>query len=158
MPSQERPPQERETLLFDNPEAANTFRERVERRTTAEERPGVKNRREVVADEVANEFQKQGESATSLHQPWEHTPAEHEEVQDLVNVTFSQDLKAALTKARRSSNYPRNVDLLHDVLTSEMYQLMQQQEINKQSLSGWFMGVLVTVLIVLLGILLLFLL
>lgn len=154
MPSHERTPQERETLIFSNPEAAQAFRERVEGRLSHDQRSGVGRSRELVAEEVAAEFAKEGEAVASLRQPWEHTPQEHHEVQQLVNVAFAKDLKAALTQARQSESYPRNLDLLHDVLTGEMYKLISDQRVNKQPTAIWALAITgIVILVVFLSIL-----
>lgn len=155
MPSQERAPYERETLVFDNPEDAGVFKERIKERETQEKTPGVKRRREIIGEELAAEFEKQGESVGNLNQPWEHTEQEHTDVQELVNVVFAKDLKAGLAKARSSSHYPRNLDLLHDVLTTEMYDLTRDHSVNKQSLGVPLLTVVIIALVIAVGIFLL---
>lgn len=137
MAGQEREPRERETLIFPTPERAREFAERVSERARRESGLGVKRDREAVSQEVAAELLRQGEASSVLSRPWEHTAAEHKEVQELVDMAFDQDLSAALKKARRSEDYPRNIDLLHDVLTSELYEILQQRGINRQSLKSW---------------------
>lgn len=137
MAGQERERRERETLIFSTPEWAREFAERVSGRARRESGPGVTRGREAVGQEVANELTRQGETADVLSRPWEHTTAEHKEVQGLVDMAFDQDLSAALKKARGSDNYPRNIDLLHDVLTSELYEILQQRGINRQPLKSW---------------------
>lgn len=132
----ERTPRERETLIFDRPEAARRFAERVAERLRRTARPGVKRGRETVAEAVAEEFASHGEAA-SLTQPWEHTREEHKEVQELVDVAFARDLPAALRQARASAAYPRNIDLLHDVLTGELYAILQQRGLNRQRWDTW---------------------
>jgi len=137
MAGQEREPREKETLIFSTPERAREFAERVSERARRESGPGVTRRREAVGREVAAELLRQGEAADVLSRPWEHTGAEHKEVQGLVDMAFDQDLSVALKKARGSDNYPRNIDLLHDVLTSELYEILQQRGINRQPLRSW---------------------
>lgn len=127
----ERVPQERETLIFTTPEEAQQFRERVAEQLAREPIRGVVRGREKVADEVAAEFAKHGEAAGVLTLPWEHTPEEHNEVQELVDLAFARDLEAALRRAKGSRQYPRTIDLLHDVLTTELYTLLQQRDMNK---------------------------
>lgn len=153
MAGQEREPREKETLIFSTPERAREFAERVSGRARRESGSGVTMRREVVGREVADLLLKQGEAADVLSRPWEHTGVEHKEVQELVDMAFDQDLSAALKKARGSDNYPRNIDLLHDVLTSELYEILQQRGINRQSLKSWpvIMGIVV-VFVFLLGV------
>lgn len=143
---QERGPRERETLIFDRPEAARRFAERVAERMARTSRPGVRRGREVIAEAVAEEFAAQGEAA-SLTQPWQHTREEHTEAQRLVDVAFARDLPAALKQARSSASYPRNIDLLHDVLTGELYAILQQRGLNRQRWDAWptVAGVLVVV-------------
>lgn len=130
----ERTAYERETLVFKSAEEAGGFRERVER-------PSIRLRqgsggRARLAEELQEEFARAGETVGTIKAPWEHTAAEHEEVQRLVDVAFAQDLPAAIRQAKASGHYPRNLDLLHDVLTGEMYELMQQHGLHKQPL-GW---------------------
>lgn len=156
MPSSpERTPQERETLIFPTPEEAQSWREHVQDKLA---RPGVKDvdgSREVVGAEVAAQFAAHGEGATWLREPWEHSPAEHEEAQKLVDVAFAHDLSAALKIAKRSVYYPRNLDLLHDLLTGELYEHVRQNKVNQQPLLLWFTEVAVIVLIAALAVLLL---
>jgi len=128
----EKEPRSGETLIFGTPEEAREFAEGVEKRARRENLSGARRRREVVAEELAGEFAKQGEDVSLYTQPWEHTEDEHEEVQKLVDLAFLEDLPIALRRARKSDSYPRNIDLLHDVLTGQMYELMVKRGINKQ--------------------------
>jgi hypothetical protein len=143
----ERTARERETLIFSNREQAQQFQERLEGRVQREQQGGVDKRREVVADEIAAELEKVHDVPPALTQPWEHTAAEHEEVQQLVNVAFEKDLKAAISQARKSQHYPRNLDLLHDVLTGEMYSLLVSSRINRQPVIGGVLGAAIVVLL-----------
>lgn len=142
----ERTPHERETLLFPNSETAQTFKENVAERM-AQQPKSKEHQRAVVAEAVAQQFTQAGEAVDLVREPWTHTPAEHEEVQQLVNVAFQRDLGAAIAQARRSPHYPRNLDLLHDVLTGEMYDLLREGGLNKQPLGGWVIAVIAIVLI-----------
>ncbi|MEX0649600.1 MAG: hypothetical protein WD200_01200 [Candidatus Andersenbacteria bacterium] len=126
----ERTPQERETLIFSQPEQAQEFSERVAERITTP--TGQRSKKESLAQELAEEFDRQGEGVGKVLHPWEHTAEEHQEVQQLVNVAFEKDLPAALKLARSSNHYPRNIDLLHDVLTTEMYELVRESHLNHQ--------------------------
>jgi hypothetical protein len=149
---EKRPKEEKESLVFDNPELAHAFKENVGEKL---QQPGeVTDRRQVVADAVGQEFQVQGQETVSvdLTKPWQHTPQEHTEVQHLADVAFAKNLKAALSQARGSDNYPRNIDLLHDVLTGEMHEALLEHKINKQPILGWIIFVLLVV--ALLGVLL----
>lgn len=137
----ERTPQERETLLFPTAEEARAWTEHVSERVAGVARPGVRREREVVGEAVAQEFEKHGEVASTLAHPWEHSAAEHAEVQRLVNVAFAKDLGVALRHARASDAYPRNIDLLHDVLTTELYETIRAQRLNRQRVR---FGLLVT--------------
>ena len=130
----ERSKYERETLVFPSAEAAQGFREKVDNGPVKLRRGA--SRRAAVAQQLQEEFAKAGETVGAIKMPWEHTPAEHAEVQQLVDVAFAQDLPAAIRQARKSGHYPRNLDLLHDVLTGEMYELMQQHGLQRQPL-GW---------------------
>lgn len=152
MAGQEREPRERETLIFPTPERAREFAERVSERARRESGLGVTVKREAVSREVAAEFLKQGEASDVLSRPWEHTAAEHREAQELVDMAFDQDLPEALKRARRSEDYPRNIDLLHDVLTSELYEILRQRGINRQPLKSWpvMAGVAATAVVLLL--------
>jgi hypothetical protein len=157
MAGQEREKRELETLVFRGPEQAREFAERVDERSRRESGPGAVRQQEAVGQEVAAEMARHGEAATVLSQPWEHTREEHEEVQGLVDMAFEQDLSVALKKARASESYPRNIDLLHDVLTSQLYEILQQRGINKQPLKSWPVitgTVVIVVVIMLIGLLL----
>lgn len=148
MPSvRERSPKERETLMFDNPEAAREFSEQVGRQLEQSRQPGVDQRREIVAQRVAQQFEREGEAVNLVRQPWIHTQEEHEEAQHLVDIAFEQDLRAALKAARSSDHYPRNVDLFHDVLTSELYRLVADTAVNRQPVGLWVIGGIVLVLL-----------
>jgi hypothetical protein len=133
----ERTPQERETLMFPNPEEAREFSERAHERLQREQQPGLKRDREIVGEEVAQEFERRGEPVEIIREPWDHTHEEHEEVQTLIDTAFEKDLGVALRKAKHSPHYPRNLDLFHDVLTSQMYELITQRQLNKQPLAIW---------------------
>lgn len=152
----ERAPIERETLVFPESGAAEQFQERVAERLSEEAQPGVSRKREIVGEELQQEFEAAGESVDVIRHPWEHTEDEHAEVQRLVDAAFEQDLGVALKKAKASGHYPRNIDLLHDVLTTEMYDLMRETELNRQPLAGWILGGLVMFLVIALIIVLLF--
>src|SRR5690349_1727359 len=125
----ERTPQERETLLFAHPEAAQAWRENVGEQLQQAKSPAIDRRREVVAAAVAEQFTQAGTPVQIIREPWTHTSAEHSEAQQLVDVAFAQDLPAAIRLAQKSPHYPRNLDLFHDVLTGEMYDLLQESEI-----------------------------
>lgn len=155
-PNKERTPQERETLIFPSPEEARGWLERVSERLRAEDRTGVTRKRELVAEEIAREFESHGEGIGAYILPWEHSVDEHREVQHLVDIAFARDLPAALKLARSSGTYPRNIDLFHDVLTTEMYQLVRDYKLHRQPLS---VGVLITVgIILVIGLIIIFLL
>lgn len=142
----ERTPQERETLIFPSSEEARDWLEQLGGRLGREARPGIRRRRELLGEELAREFEKHGEGVGMIVKPWEHTPDEHAEVQHLVDVAFGRDLPVALKLARGSGHYPRNIDLFHDVLTTEMYQLLREHRLNRQPIV-W--GVVITAGIVL---------
>lgn len=156
---QERTPRERETLIFRKPEQAEAFAERVGERVHQESGKGVTRRREVVAEEVSAEFDRHGEAVTVLSRPWEHTKEEHDEVQLLVDLAFEEDLPASLRQIQKSDNYPRVLDLFHDVLTGEMYKLLQERGLNRQPATAWpiyaGVGTLVVLLLIVLLIILL---
>lgn len=139
MPSIERTPKERETLIFSNPDQAGQFKERVEQGWQQVETPGAGYKKKVVQDEVAKEFEKHGHGVQMIKQPWDHTPAEHEETQHLVDLAFAKDLGAALRVAQKSEHYPRNLDLFHDILTGEMYEVLKESKLNRQPVGVWFL-------------------
>jgi len=129
----ERAPRERETLIFTSPEEASEFRERVaegERQIA----PGARRDREALSDAVAAEFEKHGDPVGLYEQPWEHDEEEHQQAQELVDVAFADDLETALKLARKSPQYPRIIDLFHDVLTGQMYDEMVKEGVNARSL------------------------
>ena len=138
-----------ESLIFGSKESANEFIERVEKRKAQETRQGVRRDRELLADELMREIEKQGEEAIDTSRPWEHSPEEHREVQGLVEMAFREDLILALKKMRKSSNYPRIVDLFHDVLTDQMYEILTKAGLNKQGVGRGAWGMLGLVLLLL---------
>lgn len=142
-----RSPHERETLIFSTPERAEKFTERVLGRLEKVSLPGLGHKRQIVAEAIAQEFEREGEAVSLVRQPWEHTPQEHHEAQQLVDVAFAQDLPAAIRVARQSTHYPRNLDLLHDVLTGEMYQLVARQHLNRQPL-GWSLWLAIGIVVI----------
>lgn len=150
----ERSPREKETLIFATPDQAEVFREQVGETLAAQPRGRVRRDKEIVGEAVADQFAQYGEAATITH-PWEHTPGEHEDVQMLVDLAFAEDLPAALKLAKKSPAYPRNLDLFHDLLTSEMYELVRQTDLTRQPLSLWLTEVAVIILLAVLGVLLL---
>ena len=150
---QERSPHEKETLIFPNQETAQAFREQVSEKLSAPKPTGISQDKETIATAVAQEFTQHGEAVGALKEPWLHTPAEHEEVQQLVDVAFRRDLGAAIKQARQSQHYPRNLDLLHDVLTGEMYALLREGKLNQQPLGGWSIVILMIILLTLVALL-----
>ena len=135
MAFKERKPQERETLIFSTAEQAGEFRDGVAERV-AEQGTDVRREREIIAEAVADELAAHGEGGHSLEYPWQHTPEEHAEVQGLVDTAFEHDVTTALKTARRSEHYPRNIDLLHDTLTTELYEGIIEHRINQQPVLG----------------------
>ncbi|MDZ4225682.1 MAG: hypothetical protein U1C49_02420 [Candidatus Andersenbacteria bacterium] len=152
--TRERTPKEKETLMFADREQAREFAERVTERERKEGQPaGVRRRREIVGEEVAEEFARAGQPVETVKEPWEHTPEEHQEAQTLVDMAFSRDLQAALRQAKNSPHFPRLLDLFHDVLTGEMYEVIIEQKLNRQPIIGWGVAVLIVIcLVVLIGI------
>jgi len=148
---QERSPHEQETLIFPSQEEAKGWAERVGDRLKREDRRGVSKRREVVAEEVAKEFERYGEGVGTVPLPWEHTQEEHSEAQRLIDLAFERDLPAALRKARASGHYPRNIDLFHDVLTAEMYDLVREHKLHRQPV-GWWIAAFMAVVIIAAGV------
>lgn len=144
----ERTPQERETLIFPSAEEAQGWLEQFGEHLGQEQRLGIRRRRELLGEELAEEFEKQGEGVALIARPWEHTQAEHAEVQHLVDVAFARDLPAALKLARSSGYYPRNIDLFHDVLTTEMYQLLREEKLNQQPLAWGVLGMVGIIIVV----------
>jgi hypothetical protein len=145
--AQERP----ESLIFNSREQVGKFIERLEKRKSKDGRKGVRRDREFVADELAQEIEKQGEEVIDTSRPWEHSPEEHREVQNLVETAFREDLVLALKKMRKSPNYPRLVDLFHDVLTDQMYEALVRAGINKQKIgkgTWWMVGLAFILLLI----------
>ncbi len=143
----ERSPNEKETLIFDSPDKAREFTEAAQEKISKEKRNGMRRDREIVAEAVANEFAQSGHAVHSLKKPWQHTPEEHVEVEDLTDLAFSKDLTTALRKAKVSRHYPRNLDLFHDVLTGELYEALREHKLHKQPLIGWTILTLSVVII-----------
>lgn len=153
MPATERTPREQETLVYQTPQEAQQLTERIKLRVEQQQQTGQVAPREVIGEIVADELAMHGHGVSTLSQPWEHTEAEHTEAQQLLDVAFDRDLSVALTKARASKHYPRNLDLFHDVLTNELYQMIVQHKLNRQPLVGWGFLLIVIVLVGLLGVL-----
>lgn len=130
-----------ENLIFSSPQEAAAFRESLEQRKESESVPGVTQDKENVAQELAKKFEEHGHGVSSLHAPWEHTPQEHSEVQGLVDLAFTHDLQTALRHAEQSDLFPRNIDLLHDVLTGELYDAARASHLTalRPSLTGMLM-------------------
>jgi hypothetical protein len=120
----------RESLLFRNPEQADSFRQSYERRVEKEALPGVNRGREIMADHLVEVFEHEGVGITPVREPWEHSTAEHEEVQQLVEVAFTDGLEGAIHRAKESPHFPRNIDLLHDVLTGRLYEAVVTSRAN----------------------------
>lgn len=154
----ERSPHERETLHLPNPEAARSWQEKLSPQLEQAKTPGVDARREAVADAVAQEFAAAGEGVSIVREPWDHTPEEHAEAQQLVDLAFAKDLNAALRSARQSPHYPRNLDLFHDVLTSELYELVREHQLHRQPLGAGIIATAAVVLVIFFLILIVFLL
>ncbi len=137
----------RESLLFRSPEHANEFQESFEKRVQTESKKGATREREVLGEELAKVFEQEGVGVTPIREPWEHTPQEHEEVQRLVEVAFEKGLDVALKEAHQSNTFPRNIDLLHDVLTSKLYDAVVASRVNNPNPSPLvFIGILLMVI------------
>lgn len=131
--------------MYSTPEQAAEWQEGVREKLQVEAGREVRRGREVVAEAVADQFAEAGH-AVSLSHPWEHSEGEHEEAQELVDLAFANDLSTALKVARQSKHYPRNLDLFHDVLTTEMYDLVREHKLNQQPLTGWAIFVIGVIL------------
>lgn len=127
----------RETLAFPSPEKAKEFTERVEHRVEQEQQPEINRDREIVGEELAKEFSHEGESVSFVSTPWEHSEEEHKQAQQLVRIALEKDLKTAIEKAKLQDGYPRNIDLFHDLLTTELYSSIQSKGLTRESLSPW---------------------
>lgn len=154
----ERTPHERETLHLPTPEAAQQWQEKLAPQLEQARTADIDARREAVADAVAEQFAAAGEGVSIVREPWDHTPEEHAEAQQLVDLAFAKDLQAALRTAKQSPHYPRNLDLFHDVLTSELYTLVQEHELHRQPLGVGVLGTVTILAIVSFLILVVFLL
>lgn len=126
--------------MFPDKEHAQEFTERVAEQVR-EQPEGVRRDREIMGEVVAEEFAKTGHPVSSYTHPWEHTSEEHTEAQRLVDIAFQQDLDAALKQAQSSKSFPRILDLFHDVLTGEMYDVLVQSQMNRQPLMNWLVVV-----------------
>lgn len=145
-----------ERLIFRSKENATEFTERVEGRIAQEQKPGVSHAREVVAQELAHQFEVEGHGVSSYAHPWEHSQAEHAEAQQLVNIAFAHDLTAAIRQAEQSPLFPRNIDLFHDVLTGKMYEAMSSAKLNAHHVPSWIIFLIAVFFSLLLGAILLF--
>lgn len=147
---------ERETLVFHSPEDAADFTRDVESRIHEENKPGVSQDREVVARELAKQFEQEGHGISPLTHPWEHSDVEHAEAQRLVDLAFDKDLSVAISEAEKSSLFPRNIDLFHDVLTGEMYEAIQKSRVNTHYTPKWVLFLIAVFFALLLGAILVF--
>lgn len=145
---------ERESLIFPSVEKGQEFTEKIKQEWQKEPHTAEK-KKEVVHELLSHEFEKQGEAVGTISQPWDHTPEEHTEAQQLVDIAFAQDLLPAIKKARTSKHYPRNLDLMHDVLTEEMYAIVSEHHLNRQPLRT---AIIVSFTVVLVCLLLIFIL
>ncbi|MDA1168926.1 MAG: hypothetical protein O3A36_01150 [bacterium] len=126
-----------EKLIFRSPEHAAEFTKHVEHRINQERKPDISNPKEIVSQELAKQFEIEGHGVSLLSHPWEHTKEEHAEVQQLVNVSFMHGLTSAIAQAEKSTSFPRNIDLLHDLLTGEMYDAILRSRIIVQRMPVW---------------------
>jgi hypothetical protein len=139
-----------ENLVFATAEEAGQFRESVEYAQVEHRGESQSRDREVVGEVLAEKFDQEGHGVSSLHAPWEHSQAEHDEVQVLVDMAFTHDLAAALRKAEQSPSFPRNIDLFHDVLTGELYEAVRTRRLNTAHVPVWII-IASTLLVVLFG-------
>ncbi|HSX25171.1 MAG TPA: hypothetical protein VLG69_04365 [Candidatus Andersenbacteria bacterium] len=139
----------RDSLIFPSPEEANEFQESFDARVRTEKTPGATRKRELVSEELVKVFEKEGVAVTPIREPWEHTPQEHAEVQKLVEVAFASGLDIALKQAHESASFPRNIDLLHDVLTGKLYEAVVVSRVNVHHPSPL---VLIVLLLIVVGI------
>ncbi len=133
----------RERLVFPSPEASADFIRSVETRIQEESRPGISKQREIISQELGKQFDQAGHGVSELTHPWEHTDAEHKEAQELVDVAFHHGLSVAIAQAEKSSSFPRNIDLFHDVLTGEMYDTLKASRVNVVHMPRWMIPLLV---------------
>jgi hypothetical protein len=147
----ERTPREQATLVFSSPEEAARFKENVREKVEQQSLATSADQREAVAQTLAQEFTAAGEAVDVVREPWTHTPQEHHEVQQLVDLAFAKDLPTAIHRARKSPHYPRNLDLLHDVITGELYKLIAEGSLNRQPIMSRLVLAGAAVLIVLLA-------
>lgn len=127
-----------ERLVFANSQEGAQFREVVEKRIASERRADASKEREIVGEELAKKFDEHAVGVSPLRTPWEHTQEEHNQVQDLVTMAFTHDLRYALHHAENSPLFPRNIDLFHDVLTGELYSAVLNRRLNILHVSPLF--------------------
>lgn len=142
------PPQE--TLAFSSPEKAREFSKRIEQRENRERHPEINRQREIIASELADEFTREGEAVTIMKTPWEHTKEEHQQAQRLVATALEKDLKSAIQEAKEQHEYPRNIDLFHDFLTTSLYKKIHSSGITRESPAPWLLIVVCIVIITIL--------
>lgn len=146
---------ERESLIFRNPEQARSFQESYDRRVEQETIPGTSRKRELLAEQLVDVFEHEGVGVTQVKEPWEHSEEEHKEVQRLVETAFTEGISVAITQAKESQSFPRNIDLLHDVLTGRLYDAVVAEKINKNHVSPraligifvLFMGIIIAIVV-----------
>lgn len=140
---------ERESLIFRNPEQARSFQESYKRRVEQETITGTSRKRELLGEQLVDVFEHEGVSVTEIREPWEHSKEEHKEVQQLVETAFTHGLSLAIIQAKESNFFPRNIDLLHDVLTGRLYDAVISEKINQNHVSS---GVLIGIFALFVGI------
>lgn len=153
---EDRTRRERETLIFQSPEGAEDFTRDIENRIQQEKKHGVVRQREIVGQKLAEQFDGMGHGVSLLSRPWEHTQAEHVEVQKLVDVAFAHDLATAISQAEKSPFFPRNIDLFHDLLTGEMHEAISRTRVPVRHIPLWIILSIPAVFILLLAAILLF--
>ena len=151
----ERTPYEKDTLIFSSPTEAREFTASVEGQW-ARPGEGAVTKRDVVKNEVARRIEDAGEVLQTIHQPWPHTDEEHADAQQLVDLAFQKNLRVALREAKKRAYYPRNLDLFHDLLTGEMYDLVRETGMNSSPLLVWALEIMGILLVAGLAVVLLF--
>lgn len=144
-----------EAQIFRSPERANEFQESFEQRIRAESKKGTSREREIMAEQLAKIFEEEGVGVDRIKEPWSHTKEEHAEAQVLVEMAFTHGLSTALKQAHSSEHFPRNVDLLHDVLTGRLYDAVVADRVNVHhpsptvlaSLLALFFGMIIVVVV-----------
>ncbi len=128
------------SLVFETPERAQEFSERIRERVareqeTQERLAHIEDRiREAIREELAEEVAGLASPAVAEHRgEWQYTREDRETVQKYVNVAFSTDVRNAIAllmkepAVKDEATRLRSLDLFHDTLVDHLYDEMSSR-------------------------------